>query len=106
MTQDVNPQNDLKPMALCDSCAGIQRNWRKAPGHPELVQGTHRTETHKHGQVTITNTVVNAVAPPGSTRTTRSTATRAGRWWGASPTVERQRYFFGNFKALFAIGAR
>ena len=23
---------------MCDACAGIQRNWRKAPGHAELVQ--------------------------------------------------------------------
>lgn len=58
-TQDLNPQSDLKKngakkSGLCDSCAGIQRNWRRAPGHPELMQGTHRTEAHKHGQVTIT----------------------------------------------------
>jgi hypothetical protein len=54
MTQDTNPQTPAKDAGLCDSCAGVQCNWRKAPGHPELVQGTHRTETHKHGQVTIT----------------------------------------------------
>jgi hypothetical protein len=54
MTQDLNPPKDLTQIALCDSCAGVQRNWRRAPGHPELMQGTHRTETHKHGQVTIT----------------------------------------------------
>ena len=54
MTKDATPSNDLNPMKLCDSCASIQRNWRKAPGHPELVQGNNRTETHKHGQVTIT----------------------------------------------------
>jgi hypothetical protein len=54
MTQDPKPQTDTPKRALCDSCAGVQQNWRKAPGHPELVQGTHRTETHKHGQVTIT----------------------------------------------------
>ena len=58
-TQDLNPQSDLKKNeseknALCESCAGIQRNWRRAPGHPELMQGTHRTEAQKHGQVTIT----------------------------------------------------
>ncbi|MEY3446270.1 MAG: hypothetical protein RIR45_1025, partial [Pseudomonadota bacterium] len=27
---------------------------RKAKGHPELMQGSNRSETHKHGQVTIT----------------------------------------------------
>ena len=54
MTQDSTPSNDLNPMALCDSCKGIQRNWRRAPGHPELMQGTNRSVSHKHGQVTIT----------------------------------------------------
>ena len=54
MTQDATPKSDLNPMQLCDSCAGIQRNWRRARGHPELIQGTHRTEAHKHGQVVIT----------------------------------------------------
>ena len=58
-TPDLNPPSDLKQggpkkTELCDSCAGVQRNWRRAPGHPELMQGTHRTESHKHGQVTIT----------------------------------------------------
>ena len=58
-TPDLNPPSDLKQggpkkTELCDSCGGVQRNWRRAPGHPELMQGTHRTESHKHGQVTIT----------------------------------------------------
>ncbi len=39
---------------LCDSCAGIQRNWRGAPGHAELMQGVNRKEPRSHGQVTIT----------------------------------------------------
>lgn len=34
MTQDQNPPNEMKTPALCDACAGIQRNWRRAPGHP------------------------------------------------------------------------
>lgn len=55
MTQDPNRQNELKKMELCDSCAGIQRNWRKAPGHPELVQGNNRHETRRGELVTITN---------------------------------------------------
>ena len=42
MTDDLNRKTELKKMELCDSCAGIQRNWRKAPGHPELVQGANR----------------------------------------------------------------
>lgn len=43
-----------KHAALCESCTGIQRNWRGTKGHPELVQGTHRSVAHKHGSVTIT----------------------------------------------------
>ncbi len=58
MTQDPTPPTSAKEKSsareLCDSCAGIQRNWRKAPGHPELMQGTHRTVQHPHGPVTIT----------------------------------------------------
>jgi hypothetical protein len=48
-------QSELKKMELCESCAGIQRNWRKAPGHPELVQGDNRHETRRHGLVAITS---------------------------------------------------
>ncbi len=55
MTDDLTRENELKKMALCDSCAGIQRNWRRAPGHPELVQGNNRQEERKHGSVTITS---------------------------------------------------
>ena len=55
MTDDTNRQNELKKMELCDSCAGVQRNWRKAPGHPELVQGDNRHETRRHGLVAITS---------------------------------------------------
>ena len=29
---------------LCEACAGIQRNWRRAPGHAELEQGSNRQE--------------------------------------------------------------
>ncbi len=31
-------QADQKKMELCEPCTGIQRNWRRAPGHAELVQ--------------------------------------------------------------------
>ena len=55
MTDDINRQSELKKMTLCDSCAGVQRNWRKAPGHPELVQGNNRHETRRHGLVAITS---------------------------------------------------
>ena len=54
MTPDLNQQNESKKTALCDSCAGIQRNWRGAPGHAELMQGVNRKEPRSHGQVTIT----------------------------------------------------
>lgn len=40
--------------ALCDSCRGIQRNWRRAPGHPELVQGDNRKEERDGRGVTVT----------------------------------------------------
>ena len=55
MTEDVNRQSELKKMALCDSCAGIQRNWRRAPGHAELLQGNNRQERRNHGMVTVTS---------------------------------------------------
>ena len=55
MTEDTHRQTELKKMELCDSCAGIQRNWRKAPGHPELVQGGNRNELRRQGLITITN---------------------------------------------------
>ncbi len=54
MTDDLSRQNELKKMTLCDSCAGIQRNWRKAPGHPELVQGNNRQERRGGALVTVT----------------------------------------------------
>jgi len=55
MTQDLNHQNESKEPALCAPCATIQRNWRGAPGHAELVQGSNRKEPRSHGQVTITS---------------------------------------------------
>ncbi|WP_198971208.1 hypothetical protein [Xylophilus sp. ASV27] len=54
MSKDLARQNELKKMELCASCAGIQRNWRRAPGHAELVQGGNRKEEREHGLVTIT----------------------------------------------------
>ncbi|MDB5743366.1 MAG: hypothetical protein JWR68_1681 [Polaromonas sp.] len=55
MTQDPNRQKELKKMELCDSCAGIQRNWRRAPGHAELVQAGNRQEKRGAALVTITS---------------------------------------------------
>ena len=42
---------------LCTSCAGIQRNWRKAPGHAELMQRGNRKEERNGAQVTVTRYV-------------------------------------------------
>ena len=55
MTQDPNRQNELKKMELCHSCASIQRNWRHAPGHAELVQGGNRPEKRGRDHVNITS---------------------------------------------------
>jgi hypothetical protein len=54
VTQDLNQPNESKKAELCDSCAGIQRNWRRARGHAELVQGDNRQEMRGGHQVTIT----------------------------------------------------
>lgn len=54
MTQDPNQADELPKTDMCASCADIQRNWRRAPGHAELVQGANRKEPRSHGQVTIT----------------------------------------------------
>lgn len=43
-----------EPSPLCEPCQGIQRNWRGAPGHPELQQGNHRKELRGKVQVTTT----------------------------------------------------
>ena len=56
LTPSGKPRRPAKPEpVLCEPCAGIQRNWRKAPGHAELVQGTNRQERRKQGLVTITS---------------------------------------------------
>lgn len=57
MTKDLARQSELKKMELCDGCSSIQRNWRRAPGHPELVQRDNRKEERPHGLVTITRYV-------------------------------------------------
>ena len=57
MTKEQARQSELKKMELCEPCAGIQRNWRRAPGHPELMQGVNRKEPRRHGAVTVTRYV-------------------------------------------------
>ncbi len=54
MTTDPTPNDASPTTTMSASCAGIQQNWRRARGHPELVQGSNRTVAHKHGSVTIT----------------------------------------------------
>jgi hypothetical protein len=46
---------ELKKMPLCESCLGIQRNWRRAPGHAELLQRGNRQEPRNRNLVTITS---------------------------------------------------
>jgi len=54
MSKESSQPNDVKKMVLCEPCSGIQRHWRRAPGHAELVQGSNRKEQRDQGQVTIT----------------------------------------------------
>ena len=49
-------QADQQKMALCEPCAGIQRNWRRAPGHAELVQGASRKEDRGDGGAPVSIT--------------------------------------------------
>ena len=53
-SQDPNRRQEPKKMELCESCAGVQQNWRKAPGHPELVQGDSRQEKRRGHVATVT----------------------------------------------------
>jgi hypothetical protein len=55
MTEDLNRKTELKKMTLCEPCTGIQRNWRRAPGHAELLQGGNRQVLSKGKLVTITS---------------------------------------------------
>jgi hypothetical protein len=57
MNDSQNPSDKSQPTAMCEPCAGVQRNWRRAPGHAELVQGKNRKEARAHGQVTVTRYV-------------------------------------------------
>ena len=50
-------ENELEKMPLCESCSDIQRNWRRAPGHAELLQRANRQQLEKGHLVTITSYV-------------------------------------------------
>jgi hypothetical protein len=62
-SKPANPPTEAQKMTLCEPCSGIQRNWRRAPGHAELEQGGNRQEdrranrhsSDKHSLVTITS---------------------------------------------------
>ncbi|MDB5891346.1 MAG: hypothetical protein JWP47_2177 [Polaromonas sp.] len=54
MTPESQSPAEQKKPELCEPCAGIQRNWRRAPGHAELRQGQNRQEKRGHGLVTVT----------------------------------------------------
>lgn len=49
-----SPVSATPPTPHCEPCAGIQQNWRRAPGHAELVQGSNRKEERNGRQVTVT----------------------------------------------------
>ena len=53
------------------------------PGHAELVQRGNRKEDRETAPSPSPVTSATAAVRPGSTRTTRRTSRRAGRWWGA-----------------------
>ncbi|WP_086922155.1 hypothetical protein [Variovorax sp. JS1663] len=60
MTNASNRRGELNELVLCASCAAIQRNWRRAPGHAELVQMSSRKVERSDGDsgghtVTITS---------------------------------------------------
>jgi len=60
MTNASNRRDEQKKLVLCASCTAIQRNWRRAPGHAELVQMASRKAERSDGDsgshtVTITS---------------------------------------------------
>ncbi|MDZ7921018.1 hypothetical protein [Rhodoferax sp.] len=54
MTDRYKAEAEAREAALCEPCRGIQRNWRRAPGHAELVQGENREEERAGRFVTVT----------------------------------------------------
>ena len=58
MTLDPQRQHELQRIALCEACAGVQRHWRRAPGHAELAQrGNYRRNGEGGHEVTVTRYV-------------------------------------------------
>ena len=54
MTDKYKAAAEAREAALCEPCRGIQRNWRRAPGHAELVQSQNWKEERDGKPVTIT----------------------------------------------------
>lgn len=54
MPRDLNSPDAVNHKPLCEPCSGIQRHWRRSPGHAELVQGANRKEPRAAGSATIT----------------------------------------------------
>lgn len=54
MTDKYKAAAQAREASLCEPCAGIQRNWRRAPGHAELVQTQNWKEERGGRSVTIT----------------------------------------------------
>lgn len=54
MTDKYKAAAEAREAALCEPCRGIQRNWRRAPGHAELVQTQNWKEERGGKPVTIT----------------------------------------------------
>lgn len=53
-TDKYKAANEAREAALCEPCRGIQRNWRKAPGHAELIPRQNWKEERDGRSVTIT----------------------------------------------------
>ena len=54
MTDRYKAAAQAREDTLCEPCRGIQRNWRRAPGHVELLQGDNWREERDGRQVTVT----------------------------------------------------
>ncbi|MDD5002230.1 hypothetical protein [Rhodoferax sp.] len=54
MNPTPTPVTEPAAPTLCQPCAGIQPNWRRTPGHAELVQKNNRKAQGKRGLITIT----------------------------------------------------
>jgi len=50
----INTETTPPKAPLCEPCASVQQNWRRAPGHAELVQGANRKELRGEKTVTVT----------------------------------------------------